>query len=62
MTSAEDYRRRAEECFAIACEINNPNDKATLLEIADAWRKLAHWAAAKERDEAAKDCKEQHCG
>ena len=54
MTSAEEYRRRAAECFAIAREVNNPNDKATLLEIADAWRKLAQWAADKEAAEAIK--------
>ena len=54
MTSADEYRRRAAECFAIARGINNPNDKATLLEIADAWRKLAQWTADKEAAEATK--------
>jgi len=55
MTSAEEYRRRAVECFAIARGINDPDDKATLLEIADAWRKLAQWAAGKEAEAAGQD-------
>ena len=55
MASADDYRRRAEECFAFAQQITDPNDKAILLEIAAAWRRLAEWAELKERDRQGED-------
>jgi hypothetical protein len=50
MTSAEEYRRLAAECLAVAQQITNPDDKAAMLEIAEACRRLAEWAAAKDRN------------
>jgi hypothetical protein len=48
MALAENYRRRAAECLALAQRISDPNDKAKMLEIAEAWRRLAEWADAQE--------------
>jgi hypothetical protein len=50
MASADDYRRRAAECLAFAHQITDPDDKAMMIEIAAAWRRLADWAEAKKRE------------
>jgi hypothetical protein len=41
MASDEDYRRYAEECLALAVKESNSEDKARLLQMAQAWRELA---------------------
>lgn len=43
MAAPDDYRRRAAECLALAQQIANPDDKAKMLEMAEAWRRLAEW-------------------
>ena len=55
MASADDYRRRAAECLAFAHRITDPDDKAMMIEIAAAWRRLADWAEAKERERQRED-------
>jgi hypothetical protein len=44
--SVTEYLQRARECAALADRVN-PKDKAALLEIAEAWLKLASEAAGK---------------
>jgi hypothetical protein len=51
MSSADEHRQRAAECFALARQISDANDKSLMLEIAAAWKRLAEWAEAKERNE-----------
>jgi hypothetical protein len=41
MTRAEDYRRYASECLALAQRAPDPNDRARLLEMANAFNLLA---------------------
>jgi hypothetical protein len=41
MARAEDYRRFAAECLAIAQRAANANDRARLLELAHAFNELA---------------------
>jgi len=41
MTRAEDYRRYASECLALAQRAPDPNDRARLLEMASAFNLLA---------------------
>ncbi len=41
MLSAEDCRRYAAECLAIARKAEKPEDRARLLEIAEGWRRMA---------------------
>jgi hypothetical protein len=41
MGSAEDYLQHAEECSALAQSTDDPDDKARLLQMAEAWRDLA---------------------
>ena len=41
MASAEVYRRYAAECVALAQRLRDPNDKARLLEMAQAFLDLA---------------------
>jgi len=41
MARAEDYRRYAAECLALAQRAENPNDRAKLLEMAQAFNQLA---------------------
>jgi hypothetical protein len=45
MARAEDYRRYAAECLALAERALNPQDRAKLLDMADAFNKLAAKAA-----------------
>ena len=41
MSSDDDYHRYAAECLALAQRTTDPNDKARLLQMAQAWRDLA---------------------
>lgn len=41
MASAEDYRRYAAECLALAERVSHPNDRARLLEMAQAFNAMA---------------------
>jgi hypothetical protein len=41
MPVAEDYLRYAAECVALAQRTDNPETKARLLQMAQAWRELA---------------------
>jgi hypothetical protein len=41
MTRADDYRRYAAECLALAQRAENPSDRARLLEMANAFNELA---------------------
>jgi hypothetical protein len=41
MAGVQDYRQYAAELIRIAQHTQNPNDKATLLEMAQRWRELA---------------------
>ena len=41
MTRAEEYRQHAAECLALSKRVNNPNDKARLVQIAQAFLELA---------------------
>lgn len=49
--AADDYRRRSAECLALAQRISDSEDKAKMLEIAEAWRRLADWSEARESKE-----------
>lgn len=46
MGRAEDYRRYAAECLALAQRTENPNDRARLLDMAHAFNQLALKATA----------------
>ena len=41
MASDDEYHRYAAECLALAQRTTDPNDKARLLDMAQAWRELA---------------------
>jgi hypothetical protein len=41
MSRAEDHRRFAAECLAMAQRASNPSDRARLLEMANAFNELA---------------------
>ena len=41
MSSAEDYRAFAEQCFALAQKATDPDDRARLIQMAQSWRELA---------------------
>ena len=47
MASPEELRRYATRCLTLAQRADDPNDKARLLQMAEAWRQLADKAAAK---------------
>jgi hypothetical protein len=48
MASAEELRSYASRCRTLAQRAVNPDDKARLLQMAEAWKALADKAAAKE--------------
>jgi hypothetical protein len=50
MSLANRYREFAAECVRAAQEASNPDDKASLLEMAEAWRRLAERASKAEDD------------
>jgi hypothetical protein len=41
ITTAEEYRQYAAECMALADRLTNPNDKARLVQMAQAFLDLA---------------------
>ena len=47
MASPEELRGYATRCLTLAQRADDPNDKARLLQMAEAWRQLAEKAAAK---------------
>jgi hypothetical protein len=51
MTQAETYRTNAAECVALAQKAHNPEDRARLLQMAQAWRQLAERFEAKDQRE-----------
>jgi len=44
MTEGPDYRKRADECTALAQSARTPAQRTMLLHIADTWRRLAREA------------------
>ena len=44
MGKAEQYRHHATECFRLAQQAQDPEEKNTLLGMAAAWRRLAEHA------------------
>jgi hypothetical protein len=48
MVRAEEYRRYASECIRVAQRIQNPTDKAMLLDMAQKWQTLAQKAESEE--------------
>jgi hypothetical protein len=48
MASADELRGYATRCLTLAQKAADPNDKARLLQMAEAWRQLADKAAANE--------------
>jgi hypothetical protein len=48
MARAEDYRRYAAECVALADRVQDPGHRLRLLEMASAFHKLAAKAAAED--------------
>jgi hypothetical protein len=41
MSQAAKYRRHAADCFAVAQHLNDPDLKATMLQMAHSWSTLA---------------------
>jgi hypothetical protein len=52
MAAAENYRRLAAECLTLAQQLTDPDDRAKMLEMAEAWRRLARWSEDQERKKA----------
>jgi hypothetical protein len=48
MASAEELRSYASHCLALAQRADDPNDKARLLQMAEAWKSLADKAVLNE--------------
>jgi hypothetical protein len=46
MARADDYRRYAAQCLALAQRAEDPNDRARLVDMANAFNQLALKAAA----------------
>jgi hypothetical protein len=51
MSLADQYRRHAAECVRLAQLINDPAEKALLLQMAETWKRVAERAEAREDDE-----------
>ena len=51
MPTAKYYEERAADCLKVAEATNDPAAKAILLEMAQAWRKLAEHRRSKERED-----------
>jgi len=49
MSRAEEYRRCAAECLAIAQRASDPADRALLIEMANAFNELAARVAARDK-------------
>ena len=50
MATADEYRAFAAKCLTLAQSISDPDDKARLVEMAQAWRELADKLEAVARD------------
>jgi hypothetical protein len=50
MPVPDQYRRHADECVRVAQMINDPVDKTLLLQMAQAWRRLAKRAEAQKTE------------
>ena len=50
MATADEYRAFAAKCLAVAQGISDQDDKARLIEMAQAWRDLADKLEAAARD------------
>jgi hypothetical protein len=50
MSLADRYRQFAAECVRVAQQSSNPDEKASLLEMAEAWRRLAERASKSGND------------
>jgi hypothetical protein len=46
---AEEYRRRAQECFDLAHKISLERDRAVILDIAQSWLRLAEQQERQEK-------------
>jgi hypothetical protein len=44
MPPGDEYKRHAAECLRAASEVNDPKQRAALLEMAQAWARLAEQA------------------
>ena len=55
MGRAEDYRRNAAECLALAQRVQDPNDRGTLLDMANAFNRLAVQAEGKSDSDSESD-------
>ena len=55
MARAEEYRRCAAECLALAQRAPNPNDRAKLLDMANAFNQLAAKVEAESHSDQAKE-------
>ena len=51
MTSADEFRRYAAECVALAQQMTDTADRAHMLQMAQAWRELADKLESKAADE-----------
>jgi hypothetical protein len=49
MSAAEQYRRTASECVAITTFFVDPQQRATILALAEAWNRLAEQAERNEQ-------------
>ena len=50
MSLSKQYRRHADDCVRVAQMVSNHVDKALLLQMAQAWRRLAERAEAQKAD------------
>jgi hypothetical protein len=55
MGRAEDYRRNAAECLALAQRVQDPNDRGTILDMANAFNRLAANAEGKGKSDNESD-------
>jgi hypothetical protein len=51
MSLAEQYRQHADECIRLARAVEDSADKALLLQMAQAWRRLAERADAERHND-----------
>jgi hypothetical protein len=50
MSSADEFRRHAEECVRLAKETTIPENRASLLTMAQSWRRLADMREARTQE------------
>ena len=51
-SNAEEFRKRADECYRLSVQLQNPGHKSVAMYLAAAWLELAHQV---ERRDAARD-------